>query len=274
MAIRVKHIALSPSAIQLYLSCPQKFLYEKFQARTERALNPLEPSNAEWGTMMHEHLARHYRGEPFVPFYPSGGFTSAKFANVDTRFQEYQKCYSGETPPEILQVETTAKRELTNVISLMGTADLITSDGVWDHKTSTKLDEAKDFDKFAISDQFPHYLWLAGRTSGTVTINQICSAPSPGARTADVQKAAAMRFNRIAIDVDESRMNDWFARTKETAKEIVRTLEEGSAWLKKRTGACGDWNGCFFATRCRYGLYEPDSLVSLTNDHFSITIET
>jgi len=259
--MRVKHIALSPSSIQLFLSCPQKFIYDKFATYPERVQDPLNMSAADWGTAFHAHLARHYSGEQHVP---SGN----KF--LDDRFHHYVEHYQGETV-DIVSVEQTLSRPLegSTQISLMGTADIITAGGLWDHKTSSTINE-KDYDKFANSDQFCHYLYLAGRTSGEVVVNQISqSAYKQLSGKALTDKV----FNRLYFTITEEQMADWLTRTLAVSARIVEVIEHNTAWMFRRTSACGDFGGCFNLRACQSRLYAPDDFRSLTDAHFSITLD-
>lgn len=257
---KVKHIALSPSSIQLFLSCPQKFMYEKFRVRSERTIDLTKPSASEWGTLFHSLLAQHYSSQSVTP-------TGCK--SVDDRFDEYVRHYGAEDF-EIESVEQTLSRPLTDVISLMGTADLITPAGLWDHKTTSAFSD-KDLAKFENSDQFCHYLHLCGRTSGDAVINQISRSEY---KSLSGSERAAKLFNRLSFYIDDAQMDDWLQRTTAVAHHIVRTIEEGSAWLFKRTSACGDFGGCYYSTQCSLRIYEPDDFVTLTDDHFSITLES
>lgn len=257
--LKIKHIALSPSSIQLFLSCPQKFMYEKFRTRAERTIDLDKPTPSEWGTLFHSLLAQHYGHQAVVP-------TGCK--SVDARFAEYVKHY-GQEDFEITSVEETLIRPLTDVISLMGTADIVTPQGLWDHKTTSSFSD-KDQAKFENSDQFCHYLHLCGRTSGDVVLNQISRSEY---KTYSGAERASKLFNRLYFTIDEAQMADWLQRTTAVAHHIVRVIEDNTAWLFKRTSACGDFGGCFNATQCNLRIYEPDNLVSLTDEHFSITLE-
>jgi len=258
---KIKHIALSPSSIQLFLSCPQKFMYDKFAIYPERVVDPQKLSAADWGTAFHTHLAAHYSGQPFVP---SGNKA------LDDRFHQYVEHYQGEAL-DIVSVEQTLTKPLegSTQISLMGTADVITSAGLWDHKTSRSLSE-RDGDKFANSDQFCHYLYLTGRTSGEVVINQISQSEY---KSLSGKALYEKIFNRLYFTITEDQMVDWLSRTLKVSTRIVEAIENVDAWLYKRTSACGDFGGCFSIQACQNRLYEPDNLRSLTDAHFSITLE-
>jgi hypothetical protein len=237
-------------------------MYDKFRTNTRREIDPQNPSPAEWGTMFHTLLSQHYLGEPFQP---TGN------ALLDARFQEYKRYYQDEFV-EVMAVESKVEKVLTPQISLIGTADLVTKTGIWDHKTSSSL-RSEDELKFGNSDQFLHYLYINGFEHGEVTINQISSSANPGARERDPAKAAKMKFNRFTFAVDEWRIEDWLKRTTAVAHEIVRTIEAADAYLFKSTSACGDFGVCYYISQCTHGMYTPDAFNSLTDDHFSITLE-
>ena len=261
---KVVKIGLSPSTIQLFRSCPQKFIFSVFADREERELNVENPSAAEWGTIFHGHLERHYTGQPYTP---SGN------GAIDLRFQEYVDHYGPESFPGA-HFETSLSRPLTDVIDLIGTPDMVTDTALWDHKTVGAFKQ-NDYQYYANRDQFPQYLWLLGRDSGSqVIINQINrSAYVADKKFMSPQEFAEKVFRRIEIDVDEAQMNDWRHRVELVAVDIVRTIEAGTAWERKVTDSCMDFGGCFHLTQCRYRLYEPrDGIRSIRNKHFYVDI--
>jgi hypothetical protein len=243
----IEHIYLSPTTIQSYLSCPQMFMFNNFAERIEKEMNVDDPTAAQWGTLMHSLLADHYSGKEFV---------SSGNADLDKRFHEYKRQYSGDlfTPT---MVETKLSRPLNERVTLVGTVDMVVGDTVWDHKT-TKAISDKDLFKYDMTDQMTHYLWLSGLSEGTAIINQISSAKNP-----------TIKFHRITTPREAHQVKDWLERVEYIANDIIIAVETNTAWLARRTSACGDFGGCFHISKCKYGNYEVP-ISSFTNDHFSI----
>lgn len=262
--MKVKKIGLSPSTIQLFRSCPQKFIYSVFAEREDREIDINRPSKAEWGTLFHKHLERHYTGQPYVP---------VGNASIDSRFREYVAHYGPESFPGA-RFEERLSRPLTDTIDLIGTPDMVLEDALWDHKTVDGFKQ-NDYQYYANRDQFPHYLWLLGRDSGSkVVVNQISRSAYADDKKRDPELYISKIFNRIEIDVDQAQMDDWLTRVKLVAEDIVNTIERQDAWLRKVTDSCFDYGGCFHLTHCRYRLYEPrDGYRSVSNSHFYLELE-
>ena len=250
--MKIQNIKLSPSAIALFKSCPQKFIYSTLRVKEERPMDMDNLSAADWGTLFHTAAAQHYQGQEVLP---SGN------SLVDMRFREYLKHYPND--PIGMKAEQKVERQLTPVIDLIGTADLVDEVNrvIWDHKTTSRISEKDDI-KFKMRDQFIHYGWCLGWDSGfDVVVNQVSSAINP-----------TIKFRRIQFHVSESVIQDWLVRTQAVAESIVKRIELQDAYLFKSAGdTCADWGGCYYADPCRMGLYGPESPnEDLTNPHFSI----
>jgi hypothetical protein len=223
-------------------------MFANFRERVEYVPTPGEPlKDTDYGKAMHKLLEDYYGGKSFV---------SSGDRRVDARFHEYVRFYGDENLP-IVGLEQKLCRPLTDRINLIGTSDMVLTDAIWDHKTSGRMSD-KDKATYDMSDQLTHYLWCVGRTEGKVLVNQISSADNPA------NKFIRMEFYRSAHDVTEFEQ-----RMMHIGNQIIKSIEENTAWLEKNPGSCGDFKGCYYKTLCKQQLYDWEGK-TFTNDHFSI----
>jgi hypothetical protein len=255
--MKVTKLVLGPSIIQTFLSCRMKFLYELFAPeQQERDLDPLN-SGMDWGTAFHALCANHDRGLPFV---------SSGYPTIDKRFEEYLE-HTKDDCFEVLDVEKPLLRQLSDVVWMGGTADkIIAPNTILDYKTSGSVTEIGGIGN-RDGDQLIHYLWANGWEEGIGIIDQISQAALKN------PSATSIKFNRLTRTIDRSDVADWKARMEVVTTEMVRTIEaqDGHLWKNKKT--CTDFfKLCYFKPACDMRVHNLD-VRSLTNSHFSITLE-